>query len=78
MTYRQCLLSRKDEEGHDRAEVAWIPNEFAKVGKRLMIMTGDDHWVDGWVVKEAYSSADFDDTQDMRDNHKRFKWVLGR
>jgi hypothetical protein len=45
--YRQCRLVRGAV-----CYTAWIPVEFAKVGKILRIRR-ERVWEDGWVVKES-------------------------
>jgi hypothetical protein len=47
--YRQCVMRRGTIES-----VAWIPEEFAKVGKVLELREEDKTWTDGWRVVEAY------------------------
>ena len=45
MFYRQCLLSKQSTQ-----QVAWIPEEFATVGKYLRIGSSN-----GWKVEALYS-----------------------
>lgn len=33
--------------------MAWIPEQFANVGKFIKIKNEDDSWEDGWEVKYA-------------------------
>ena len=49
--YVQCLLTRRSTEPGVIAvhDVAFIPEQFAVVGKFLKIRSGDE-WVNGWEV----------------------------
>ena len=49
MMYTQCTLRRPTENGYS-VDTAWIPSEFAKVGKIIKIKQADDSWEDGWKV----------------------------
>lgn len=46
--YKQCHL-QKGETHH----MAWIPEQFAVVGKFVKIKNNDGSWNDGWQVKAA-------------------------
>lgn len=63
MTYRQCRLKRGAT-----AQIAWIPQEFAKIGRYLEIQ-GEN----GWLVEGVYGrSAGEYLTTDGRDYRKEF------
>ena len=66
-SFRQVEL-RQPETG--KVDVAWIPGEHAKKGKKLTI--GADP--SPWVVFEVYPGAQ----QVVENDQKRFKWVLGK
>jgi hypothetical protein len=44
-TYRQCALKKRDSH-----HMAWIPTQFANVGKFIKIKQDDGSWDDGWEV----------------------------
>lgn len=75
ITYRQCRM--KHEDG--RVHTAWIPTEFAKVGRKIGIKnTKTDTWDEGWTVLEAYEGTINQERADANyANHKRFEEVLG-
>jgi hypothetical protein len=72
--YRQCELHKNLDGGAVSRHVAFIPSDKAKVGKVLKL---PDPLGDGWVVDSIGPVRTFDDVDKMRDNLKRFKWVLG-
>ena len=45
---RHCLLQRGEVK-----TTAWIPEQFAKVGKYVSLNQFDDDWEDGWKVIEV-------------------------
>ena len=47
--YTQCVLKRPSDGGF-LVDNAWIPSEFAKLGKVLKIKQDDNIWQDGWKV----------------------------
>lgn len=59
MRYNQCRLS-KDK----MRDVAWIPHQYAVVGKTLKI---DGH--DGWKVEEVWTEMDEEDLRDIERDH---------
>lgn len=63
--YKQCVLVLPFRNGHKR-DVAWIPSQFAKVGRTLSIFQGGE-WTDGWTVKEVGASQDFEYLDRQRD-----------
>lgn len=42
----QCQFVRGNER-----YTAWIPEEYAKLGRVLKLRHDDGHWEDGWEVK---------------------------
>jgi hypothetical protein len=70
-TYRQCELRRPTT---GEVDVVWIPSPYAKRGKWLRV--GD---VNGWVVSDVYGGTTLtgDEMIRRRENHGRFRWVLG-
>jgi len=74
--YRQCRMEKKTETGK-LVHTAWIPTQFAHVGKNISIKNSDDEWVGGWQVVEASSGTrTHDDMETQRDAHKRWEEVL--
>lgn len=81
MFYRQCKLVRDEDNS---VHVAWIPEQFAKVGKMLAlrvrpltIQTGclveelpGTEWLDGWRVDEVWTRAS---EEYVRDHERDFK-----
>lgn len=60
--YRQCTLTMKDGP-MTAVQVAWIPEEFATVGKYLKIKEQD-----GWRVEEVGSHRQ---SEDYIQDHER-------
>lgn len=46
--YVQCHLQKGNTH-----HMAWIPEQFANVGKYIKIKDDNDSWDDGWQVKYA-------------------------
>lgn len=69
-TYRQCELRRGDS-----VDVAWIPSNYARKGKRLRI--GEDPSV--WEVSAVYGGTNLtaEEMLRRREDLMRFRWVLG-
>jgi hypothetical protein len=44
-TYTQCALKKRDSH-----HMAWIPTQFANIGKFIKIKQDDGSWDDGWEV----------------------------
>lgn len=50
--YRQCKLVKKAPTGWGEfVYMAWIPEQFAKLGMTLKLKSEDGTWLDGWEVK---------------------------
>ena len=60
-TFTQCLLHRLQFDDTKLVHVAWIPSQFAVVGKMLDIKINGE-WVDHCEVKEVYDTKSADDT----------------
>lgn len=79
--YRQCKLVKQVGSG-SLTQVAWIPNQFAKVGKTVSLrvaqgsVTSFEGWDEGWVVEAVYSARSFEELDAHRDAHKRWERVL--
>lgn len=56
-TYAQCSMERKVSTGVQQ-HVAWIPNEFAVVGKYIRIKF-EETWIDGWLVTGVGAKKDW-------------------
>lgn len=54
--YKLCDLSRVVKDG-TYVDVAWIPAEFAEVGRVLRIKDPHGLWVSGWRVDSASSNS---------------------
>lgn len=52
-TYTQCELQKIDGDA-SIVELAWIPSEFGKLGKKIKIKKSGK-WDDGWKVVRVYS-----------------------
>ena len=50
--YKQCILQKQVDDKRIREMTTFIPEQFAKVGKYLEILEGEE-WSDGWRVKLA-------------------------
>ena len=48
--YIQCYLKKCNAE-----QIAWIPAQFAFVGRVLKIKQQDDIWEDGWKIVSLYA-----------------------
>lgn len=57
MNYVQCLLEKKLPNEAKQTSVSWIPQEFAKKGKKLELLK-NDVWECGWTVIETYAVKD--------------------
>lgn len=54
MGFRQCLLERRVTGGYD-TRLAWLPQEFARVGKIIKIREASgEEWSDGWEVRAVW------------------------
>lgn len=55
-TYNQCKMERANADGSKTVHVAWIPSEFAKIGKHVEFLvdsdSDDEVWSKGWIVRE--------------------------
>lgn len=51
-TYTQCLMERAGIN-----YTAWIPSEFAKIGKIVDLEMETGVWEKGWVVEAAYNNS---------------------
>ena len=61
-TYTQVKLTKQIENGVGGVigiltDVAWIPSEFAVIGKKVKIKY-DTGWDSGWVVSGVYHTMD--------------------
>ena len=72
--YRQCSMTRKVETSTE-THVAFLPTEFAKVGKTVGIKFGDE-WREGFVIDSVGPSRELSDMDLGREDCKRFRWVL--
>ncbi len=87
-TYTQCEMRREVEGGGVQIHTAWIPTEFAKVGRHIQIrepreqsgcLVGPEkEWQDGWVVTERYTSMDREAIDQQRSAQKAFATKLDR
>jgi len=69
--YRQCKLVKENTY-----DIAWIPSQFAKVGKNLSLKINEE-WQEGWKVVEVYSGSRTHDEMDLqRDAQKRWESVI--
>lgn len=69
--YRQVGL--RSDDGEHRVDTVYIPNSFARVGRRITV--GDDPTV--WVVTDVYgSSVDAKHLESVHYAHKRWDDVL--
>ena len=50
--YKQCSLVKQIDEKRIREKIAFIPEQFAKVGKYIQVLEGEE-WSDGWKVQWA-------------------------
>lgn len=69
MFYKQCKLQRKNIQ-----TVAYIPSEFAKVGKVVQIKQEDGSWDDGWTVLSASEAVPAKTVERGETAHKAFKY----
>lgn len=52
-TYVQCQLKK-----NNLRTIAWIPLEYAVLGKILKLKCGDT-WDNGWIVEELFGSQSY-------------------
>lgn len=79
VSYTQCKMERKLPGGAKQTHVAFIPTNFAKVGRNIEIMMdGDDEgsWSEGWVVIERGATVDRVDLEKQRTAQKSFATKL--
>lgn len=70
--YRQCKLVKGNVN-----QVTWLPTQFAKVGKKVMLLQQDDTWDMGWEVTEAYEGTrSVEEMESQRDAQKRWESCL--
>lgn len=76
--YTQCRLEKDTPTGGVWKHTAWIPSEFAKVG-RLLDIEMDGEWSEGWRVTERYATMDAKAVEDKSREHKHaFASIEGR
>jgi hypothetical protein len=75
--YTQCKLEKKISSTSRLTETAWIPSNFAKIGRNIEIKVGEK-WDSGWVVIERYASANSAAMDTSRAAWKCFETVLTR
>lgn len=69
--YFQCALQKGNTH-----HMAWIPEQFANVGRFIKIKKDDDTWEDGWEVtgkSDVIKSAS--DANDLSQRHKILKSI---
>ena len=67
VTYKQCVMEKPTEKGFMR-HVAWIPKQFAVIGKILRI----DGFGDGWkVCSNGTAEISFDEANSRSQLHKK-------
>jgi hypothetical protein len=67
MTHTQCELRRGNF-----TQVAWIPSEYATVGKYLKLKYNGT-WNDGWKVEQLGSFQDSDFTRERSQDYKNMR-----
>ncbi len=80
-TYTQCRLERKLPSGGKQIHTAFIPSNFAKVGRNVEILTDSDDegsWSKGWVVVERGATMDRNALENHRSAQKTFASKLKR
>lgn len=79
--YRQCRLV-KQVGGGSLTHIAWIPGQFARVGKTVSLRTAQgsvtsfEGWDSGWLVEAVYGTMTYEEAAAQRDAHKQFERVL--
>lgn len=72
--YVQCAMKRAVAGGSVRT-TSYIPQQFAKLGRVLMLKDELDRWVDGWVVEcvghLVVDAADAPDYRKAIRNHRK-------
>ena len=66
--YKQCKLKRNNSYKY-----AWLPAQYARVGKILKICDED-----GWVVKEVFSSASESSVKAYERGYKKWRKVTDK
>lgn len=69
-------MSRQVEGGEEKY-VAYLPTDFAKVGKVVCLKFGEE-WRDGWLIDSVGPVRNMTDMDLSREDHKRYEWVLGK
>ena len=69
--YAQCEL--KNGTTH---QVAYIPGQFAKVGKELSLRV-DGRWDRGWIVEAVFESVPREHLPDVHDDVKQHRRNTG-
>ena len=75
--YRQCTMHADQPDGSILRHVAYLPSEKAKLGKTVDIVD-DGKEYKGFVIDFVGESVTIDDVDKVRENLKRFGWVLGK
>jgi len=65
-TYTQCELVKQNV-----FQVAWIPTQFAVVGKIIKIKE-NGRWNDGWKVKHIFGIRFFEDVEEHERDYLKF------
>lgn len=53
-TYTQCTLTKTFDNGDESRHTAWIPNEFAEVGRIVKFERLPGVWEDGYTVSQIF------------------------
>jgi hypothetical protein len=69
-------MVRRREDGSAEGYVAFIPTKYASVGRTIGIKFGDE-WREGFVIDAVGKVTNISDVDLAREDHKRFRWVLG-
>ena len=80
-SYTQCKMERKLASGGKQTHTAYIPSNFAKIGRNIEIMMDSDDegsWSEGWVVVERGSTVDRVALELQRSAQKNFAGKLDK
>ncbi len=73
--YRQCKMEKQVETGK-KIHMAWIPSQFAKLGKTISLKKADDSWSTGWRVVFVGGTKTQESIDAQRDAQKRWESVI--
>ena len=75
--YRKCILHRDVHVGSIQVHQAYLPTQFAVIGRNLKLKF-ENGWSTDWIVKDVGDSISMDKAELKRADEKLWSWKLGK